>query len=121
MKKRIFCVILAALLALVMVVPGAPIVSAATEMSVSAKLVTVLKTMEGFSSKPKWDYGQWSVGYGTECPADKLAEYQANGIPEAEAQALLEKELDRFEKAVNDFAAKYNLLLTSLRKPFTNL
>ena len=111
MKKRIFCVILAALLALVMVVPGAPIVSAATEMSVSAKLVTVLKTMEGFSSKPKWDYGQWSVGYGTECPADKLAEYQANGIPEAEAQALLEKELDRFEKAVNDFAAKYNLQL----------
>ena len=111
MKKRWIGIALAAVLALVMLIPMLPAAKAASQMTVSADLVRVLKAMEGFSSKPYWDYGQWTVGYGTECPADKLEEYKANGIPEAEAQALLEKELDRFETAVNGFIDKHKLSL----------
>ena len=37
--------------------------------------VAVLKKMEGFSKYPVYDYGQYSVGYGTRCPADKLDYY----------------------------------------------
>ncbi len=58
-------------------------------MTVSDELVEVLKTMEGFSAKPYWDYKQWTVGYGTECPEEKRAEYEKNGIPLEEAEALL--------------------------------
>lgn len=111
MKKRILGIFLAALL-LVSMVTGFPVtVRAASSMAVSDQLISVLKTMEGFSAKPYWDYGQWTVGYGTECPADKLEEYNKNGITEADALALLAKELDRFEKAVNGFIDKHGLSL----------
>ena len=109
MKKRWASAILAILLVFVMVSPAIPTARAAATMSVSAELVQALKTMEGFSAKPYWDYGQWTVGYGTECPADKLEAYKKDGISEKDAQALLEKELDRFEGAVNGFADKYGL------------
>ena len=111
MKKRYISVFLAVLLVLTMVTPLVETAEAASTMAVSEDLVRVLKTMEGFNAKPYWDYGQWTVGYGTECPADKLEEYKANGIPETEAQKLLDKELDRFESAVNSFADKYGLKL----------
>ncbi len=111
MKKRIIGSFLAVLMVLSMVVGFPVTVRAASSMTVSAELIKVLKTMEGFSAKPYWDYGQWTVGYGTECPADKLEQYQKNGIPEAEALALLDKELDRFEKAVNGFIDKHGLQL----------
>lgn len=111
MKKRWMSILLAVMLVFTMVTPIIRTAKAASTMTVSQDLVRVLKTMEGFKAKPYWDYGQWTVGYGTQCPADKLEEYKANGIPEAEAQALLEKELDRFETAVNGYADKYGLQL----------
>ena len=74
-------------------------------------MVNVLKTMEGFSKRAFWDYAQWTVGYGTECPADKLEYYKTHDITEAEAIALLQKELDRFEASVNSFVDTYGLKL----------
>lgn len=84
---------------------------AAATMTSSEAMVDVLKTMEGFSEKPYWDYAQWTVGYGTRCPDDKLDEYRANGITREEAQALLEAALSSFETAVNNFAFQYDLNL----------
>ena len=111
MIKRILSALLAVALVLVLAVPLVPRVAAVSKLSVSQELLGVLKTMEGFSRYPYWDYGQWTVGYGTRCPDDKLSQYQTSGIPEAEAEALLQQELDRFETAVNSFIDKHSLTL----------
>lgn len=109
MKQRVK--ILSLLLALCLIVGLVPPVRAEGTMTVSDDLIEVLKTMEGFSAKPYWDYKQWTVGYGTECPEEKRAEYEKNGIPLEEAEALLRLELDGFEADVLSFAAKHGLTL----------
>lgn len=86
--------------------------NAATVLTSSDAFIDVLKKMEGFSSKPYWDYSQYTVGYGTKCPDDKLEEYQKNGITKAEAEELLRKELNKAETAINDYAATYDLVFT---------
>jgi len=112
MKKRWISVLMAVILVFTMATPLISAEPKAAAMTVSEELIRVLKTIEGFRAKPYWDYSQWTVGYGTECPADKLEEYKKNGIPEADALALLHKELDRFEAAVNSFADKHNLFFS---------
>lgn len=79
---------------------------------VSQQMLEVLKQLEGFVAKPYWDYKQWSVGYGSRCPDDKLAEYQERGITKEEAEALMLQELASFEKELQAFIAKYQLQLT---------
>ena len=81
-------------------------------LTISQEGLNLLKKEEGFSRKPYWDYAQWTVGYGTKCPDDKLEEYQQNGIPEEEAEELLRSFINRFAGAINQFAAKNNLKLT---------
>lgn len=103
MRKRVFCLVLTAIMIICNVLAGMPAVLAASAMTTSDSAVALLKQMEGFSSKPYWDYAQWTVGYGTRCPDDKLNEYTANGIPEAEAEALLRGFLFQFESEVNSF------------------
>lgn len=85
---------------------------AASDMRTSDMGVEVIKRLEGFAKYPYWDYSQYSVGYGTRCPADKLEYYQKNGISEADAEALLVDFLVEFESSVNKFARKYNLSFT---------
>lgn len=80
-------------------------------MKSSPEMIAVLKQMEGFSAYPYWDYAQWSVGYGTRCPDDKLSEYQRNGITEEIALQLLSQELTKFEADVNKFIDTYKLKL----------
>lgn len=79
---------------------------------VSQQMLEVLKQLEGFVAKPYWDYKQWSVGYGSRCPDDKLAEYQERGITKEEAEVLMLQELASFEKELQAFIAKYQLQLT---------
>ncbi len=98
------------LLGIIAVIPSRA--EAATVMKSSQEMVNVLKTMEGFSKYPYHDVTQWTVGYGTRCPDNKLAEYRANGITEAAAEKLLKEFLLTFETDVNSFAAKYNLNLS---------
>ena len=83
--KRMISFLLAIVLFAGLMLTGAPTVFAASEMTVSDALVEVLKQEEGFSAKPYWDYGQWTVGYGTKCPQEKLKQYQTYGIPEEDA------------------------------------
>ena len=85
MRKRILCCALALILMASLLAPGIVTVSAATDMTSSDEAIRILKLEEGFSAKPYWDYAQWTVGYGTRCPDDKLEEYKKNGISKEDA------------------------------------
>ena len=74
-----------------------------TLMATSDEAIAILKKEEGFSSKPYWDYAQWTVGYGTKCPDDMLEYYKQHGISEEEAESLLRDFLVRFEKELHKF------------------
>ena len=112
MKKRILSIVLTVAL-LISLVPVAAIpAKAASEFTASQEMIEILKTWEGFSAKPYWDYKQWTVGYGTRVPDGKLEEYQANGIPMEEAEALLQKFLNEMGAEINVFADKFGLTLT---------
>ena len=101
------------LLAIVLVFSLLPVgVRGDDALTISQEGLNLLKKEEGFSRKPYWDYAQWTVGYGTKCPDDKLEEYQANGIPEEEAEELLRNFINRFSGALNQFAAQHSLKFT---------
>lgn len=111
MKRKWLCGLLAAALALTML-SGLPLQIDATEnMASSEEMVDVLKKMEGFLKYPMWDNSQWTVGYGTRCPDDKVEEYKARGITEEEAEALLRQMLKSFENEVNSYMNRYSLTL----------
>lgn len=74
---------------------------AATGMTASDACVDFIKAVEGFSAKPYYDYSQHTVGYGTRCPDDKYFDYLANGIPEEEAEALLQETLSDIEDSIH--------------------
>lgn len=109
------------LLALVMVLGCFPVAAFAAEpratigmanvgpegykvMTSSQELVDVTKSMEGFSEKPYWDYGQHTIGFG--CNADQEEGFLEK-ITVKEAEELLRRELkENYEKTVNSFCAK---------------
>ena len=111
MRTKWLCGFLALVLVLGMIAVFPTQVSAASALVSSDKLVEYLKSVEGFSAKPYWDYGQWTVGYGTECPDDKLDEYNSKGITEEAAMALLKEELKHYEEVINAFIDKHKLKL----------
>ena len=82
-----------------------------TPMEISEKLVNLIKEMEGFVATPQWDYGQWSVGFGSRCPDEDLERYKANGITPQEAHDLMMMHLDTFEEAVNGFMTRKQIQL----------
>ena len=112
MRKRV----LSAALALMMVLgllSGVPIrASAITQMSASEDCVNFIKDIEGFHAIPYWDYAQWTVGFGTACPAEDLQRYQQEGIPVEEAEALLQEMMAYFNREVNKFMTRHNIQLT---------
>lgn len=112
MKKRIFGAALAVALIFSFFTLFAVDVSAASEMKASAECIEMIQDSEGFRAIPYWDYSQWTVGFGTECPAEDLDRYKKEGIPVDEAQALFALHLARFETAVNKFIDKHGLNLS---------
>lgn len=58
------------------------------------KYIDQIKKFEGFEPKAKWDYKQWTNGYGT------LATGKGEHINEAEADKRLRAELAEMEHAV---------------------
>lgn len=79
-------------------------------------LTEMVKAFEGFSKYPVWDYAQYSVGYGTACPPDKLEEYRRSGISEDEAQALLEQEMARAGTYVDRWLTEQQLPTTTYQR-----
>ena len=112
MTKRIGGLLMAVMICFSLVVSAVPKTQAAGLMSASDDAIRILKLEEGFSRTPYWDYAQWTVGYGTKCPDDKLEEYKKNGIPEEEAEQLLRQFVSRFEgellKFINKSGAQLN-------------
>ena len=80
-----------------------------TRMSDNA--IAILKQYEGFSKYPHWDVSQWSVGYGSRCPGDKLELWKVTGISEREAESLLNGFVNSFGAKLDAFIAKHNLNL----------
>lgn len=107
MKRRVLCFLLSAVLLLSVMVSAVPSVSAANYMKSSDKLIALIKEFEGFSPKAEYDYGQYSIGYGTVCDPDDYPD----GITETQADKLLRDHLAKYEKSVNTFVAKYSLSL----------
>ena len=113
MKKRITGLLLAVVILMSIIPAGVITASAASALNTSDECIKILKAEEGFVKYPYWDYAQYSIGYGTRCPDDKLDEYSKNGITEEEAEALLRVYLDAFEEDVNqDLIDKFGLTLS---------
>lgn len=111
--KRILSLLLAFTLVFATALSCIPAAFAASAMVTSDAGVDFIKQYEGFCKYPVWDYGQYSVGYGTRCPDDKLEEYRENGISEEDAIALLREHLVGAESAVNSrIIDRYGLSLS---------
>lgn len=109
--KRVICLLAAIAIFVSVFSAGAMSVSAASGMHMSTDAIDILKKEEGFSQKPYWDYAQWTVGYGTKCPDDKLEEYKANGISQEAAESLLRSFIARFEAELDKFMANTGVAL----------
>lgn len=105
MKNRILSLLLAAVMIFSLCAQGVGYVSAAGNMKTSEKCIALIKEMEGFKAKAEYDFGQYSIGYGTAC---KFGDYP-KGITEQEADKLLRADLADFEADLNKFAQKYSL------------
>lgn len=88
------------------------------KMHISNEMIEVLKQLEGFSPHAYWDYSQYSIGYGSECPKGKEKYYmskedggEGHEITVEYAEELLRKELDYFEEVVNNFITRHSLTL----------
>jgi TolA-binding protein len=115
MLKKVLCVALALVLAAgvaALLLPSSVQADERGPMTSSDKMIKLIEEMEGFEAIPYWDYGQWTVGYGTRCPKDMVDYYKANGISEADAENLLKEFLKNYNEDVNEFADKYNLTMT---------
>lgn len=100
--------LLAAVMIFSLCAQGVGFVSAADSMKTSERCIAVIKEIEGFKPKAKYDYGQYSIGYGTSC---KFGDYP-NGITEKEADKLLREDLADWEAELHKFAKKFDLTLS---------
>ena len=113
MKKGLTSLLLAVVILFGVVSGGAITASAESAFDTSDACIALIKEQEGFSLKPYWDYAQYTVGYGTKCPDDKLEYYNEHGITQEEAVALLRSHLDGVENRLNkDLIDKFQLTLT---------
>ncbi len=112
-KKRITSFMIAMVLLLSVVSVGSFSASAESAMTASADCLQILKAEEGFSRTPYWDFTQYTVGYGTRCPADMVEYYTQNGITEEEAEVLLRNHLAGVERDINvKIIDKYGLTMS---------
>jgi GH24 family phage-related lysozyme (muramidase) len=110
-KKGIFKPLLSLALILTIILTALPFTAftakAASKMKTSASGIEMIKSFEGFLEYAIWDYGQWSIGYGTGVPEGQYP----NGITREEAEILLRQYLDYFEDCLNKFTDDYNVVL----------
>ncbi|MBR5273073.1 MAG: peptidoglycan DD-metalloendopeptidase family protein [Clostridia bacterium] len=109
--KRTFKPLLSIVLIIMIVLTALPLgsfkVNAASNMKISDAGIEMIKSFEGFLEYAIWDYGQWSIGYGTGVPEGSYP----NGISRDEAEVLLRQYLDYFESCLNKFIVDYNVSL----------
>lgn len=108
MKRRLFCLLLSAVVVLGAFLPLTPRAQAAEKLKTSEACIALIKEFEGFLEKPVYDYKQYSIGYGSACEKDDYP----NGITEAEADQLLREDLAEMEPYLDRFADKFGLNLS---------
>ena len=110
-KKGIFKPLLSFALILTIILTALPFsafnAKAASKMKISDAGIEMIKNFEGFLEYAIWDYGQWSIGYGTGVPEGQYP----NGITREEAEVLLREYLDYFESCLNKWTDDYNVVL----------
>ncbi len=106
MKKRILCAILTLIL-LVSLVPVGALSASAASHKVSESAITVLKQLQGYSSKCS---NKGYTGYGTPCPEDGT--HGGHWMGQVDADKALRAELVGLDTAVNGFASANGLSLT---------
>lgn len=84
----------------------------APELQVTEDLVQFIKDNEGFCKYPVYDYGQYSIGYGTRVPDGMFDYYQEYGITEDEADYLLRLMLVEIETMVDRFLERGRVIHT---------
>lgn len=82
--------------------PGPEPLPEPPELKTTEAGVQFIKDQEGFNEYPVWDYGQYSIGYGSRCNPEDYP----NGITEEEADYLLRVMLADFEKVVDKLLEK---------------
>lgn len=102
---------LSLIIILSLVCGAVPAVSAASAMKTSDQGINLIKAFEGFQKYPQKDGTQWSIGYGSNIPESKVDQYNASGITEAQAVALMKEHLADHEKSVNTFIDTHKLTL----------
>lgn len=70
--------------------------------------IEMIKEFEGYFKYAYWDYSQWTIGYGTRC---EEGEYP-DGITEEQADALLRREVVKYEMEVVSFLGYYSIEVT---------
>ena len=82
----------------------------------------LIKSFEGYSRYPYWDYKQYSIGYGSYCDSATVYEDKDSptgfsttlypgGITEREASELLRSMVETFNVKLNEFAENNQILL----------
>ena len=115
MLKKVLSVALAIVLAAgiaALLLPAPAKADEPARMTSSDKMIKLIEEMEGFVAIPYWDYGQWTVGFGTRCPDEHLERYQKEGIPYEEAHELMREHVAIFEGYVNTFVERNGLQLS---------
>ena len=104
MKRRIACMIMAMVLAISLVPLGAITAKAASSLTYSENVVSLIKQFEGFSASAYWDVNQWTIGYGT-------TGTQGQTMTEEQADLALRERLNVINTKINEFTANNNLYL----------
>ena len=102
MKKRFISVVLILAMALTML-PLTVFNASAAGLKTSADGIKLIKELEGFVRYPTADNGHYAIGWGTRCPDEDLNRYRANGITDAEAEALMKTHITSYETALDRF------------------
>lgn len=103
MKKRIVCV----LLTLIMLMSLVPVSASAAGLSTSESAITVLKQLEGYTTKCS---ANGYTGYGTKCTEDGI--HGNHFTTEKKADVALRAALTELDAAVNSFASNNGLSLS---------
>lgn len=108
--KRFVCFLLTFLMIVSLVPATVLTASAASSLNTSDKAIEILKQFEGFSAEAYVHGGKHYIGYGTQIDDPNVYK---DGITKTEATALLKNHVkDTVDKAINDFAKKFNIAFT---------
>lgn len=77
--------------------------------------IELIKKYEGFRSKAYWDIDHWSIGYGSDTMPDGSKVTENSTITEAQAAALVPKQVQKKEAELKKYFPNYDKLPTQTK------